>query len=163
MSPHPCRVLLLAFASIAMLLGCRSTDEAAAEHRCAQAATFDRTDPERALRIRRQVWEELPYTGTRAAKECGRQVRERMGGARTLVAHDERGTPDAVDGCEWTASAMEVFADSIKPPYRRHWARRLAERCIRVVGRAWTREPSSQRFAELNARLVKLSQQPEDD
>ena len=154
---------LLVALAIAQLPGCRDADERAAERRCAEAAAFDESDPERALRIRRQVWEELPYTGTRASRECGRIVRERMGGARALVAHDERGSAAAVDGCEWTATAMEVFAGSIKPPYRHHWARRLAERCIHVVGRAWTRDPASERYAALNARLVALSEQPDED
>jgi hypothetical protein len=163
MSNRQRRWVSLAVAACALVLGCRSGDEEAAARRCAEAAVLDETDPERALRIRRQVWEELPYTGTRASKECGRQVRERMGGARTLVAHDERGSADAVDGCEWTATAMEVFEGSIKSPYRRHWARRLAERCIHVVGRAWTRDPSSARYARLNERLIELSKSPDED
>ena len=163
MVPHAIRATLLAGIATLQLVGCRTSDEAAAEQLCAEAQALDSTDSKRALLLQRRVWEEMPYTGTRAAKRCGRHVRERMGRARAKVAHDKRGSTEAVEGCEWVANAMEVFGDSVNPPYRQHWARRLAERCVRVIGRAWTRNPESANLAALNVRLIELSRQPSED
>jgi hypothetical protein len=55
-----------------------------------------------------------------------------------------------------------AFEGALHLPYRAHWARRLAERCVDVVGRAWTRDPDSQRLADLNARLKKLAAEAEE-
>lgn len=152
--------LALLYVSSCLTIGCRASDENLALDLCNRARTLEATSQLEALKIRRQVWQELPYSGTIAARDCGREIRERMGQVRTLVAHDELGASDTIDGCAWAADAMEVFADSTKHPYREHWARRLAERCVTVVGRAWTRDPDNQRLADLTARLKILTTDP---
>lgn len=144
------------------LAGCRSADEDRARELCDEARELEATDPRAALELRRKVWEEMPTSGTPSAKRCGREVRERMGKVRALVAHDETGAPGAIEGCAWIAVAMEAFDGALHLPYRAHWARRLAERCLNVIGRAWTREPDSKRLADLNARLKQLAAEPED-
>ncbi len=136
---------------------CRMDDNAQALKLCRQAESLDTTDPRGALELKRRIWEEFPTTGTPAAIECARRVRERMGRVRALVSHDKRGDIETVEGCAWAADAVEVFSGSVNPPYREHWALRLMERCVDVVGRAWTRDPDSRRYAELNERLKKLS------
>jgi hypothetical protein len=148
--------------SVAAAIGCRSSDEDQAAELCDQARALEGKEQRRSLELRREVWEEMPTAGTASARACGREVRERMGRVRLLVVTDEIGAPEAIDGCAWTADAMEAFGASISPPYRTSWARRLAERCIDVVGRAWTREPDSKRLADLNARLKILAAEPEN-
>jgi hypothetical protein len=156
----PC-ALLVALAALSP--GCRTGDQEQAQRRCDEARALDSGDQRRALEIRRQIHEEVPTSGTRAARECVREVRERMGKVRALVSHDEIGEPDTVAGCGWAADAMEVFAGSANLPYRDHWARRLAERCLTVVGRAWTRAPDSKPLADLSSRLKKLAAEPTDE
>ncbi|MBW2276125.1 MAG: hypothetical protein JRF63_01460 [Deltaproteobacteria bacterium] len=141
--------------------GCRSSDEEQAATLCDEARALEQQDLRRSLELRRKVWEEMPTAGTPSAKECGREVRVRMGTVRVLVATDETGSPEAIEGCAWTAVVMEVFDRALIPPYRANWARRLAERCVNVVGRAWTRKPDDQQLADLSARLEKLSTEPE--
>ncbi len=139
---------------------CRMDDNEQALDLCRQAESLDTTDPRGALELKRKIWEEFPTTGTPAAIECARRVREKMGRVRTLVSHDKRGDIDTVEGCAWAADAVEVFSGSVNPPYREHWARRLMERCVDVVGRAWTRDPDNRRYAELNKKLKRLSGPP---
>lgn len=95
----------------------------------------------------------MPFTGTPGAQECGRDIAERMGRVRLIVSRDERGDPEAVEGCAWALEAVELFGASAKPPFRKRWAERLLERCLRVVGRAWTRAPGDRRLEELHGRL----------
>ncbi len=144
---------------LALLNGCRGADEAEAERLCRRAEALKQTDPRAALELKRRIWEQMPTAGTIAARRCGRTVREKMGNVRALVSHDETGSEDTVDGCAWAAMATAVFEDSTSPPFRVHWARRLMERCITVVGRAWTRDPDSSRYAELTALLKKQSEE----
>jgi len=141
---------------------CRSADEEQASSLCAEARAIEERDGRAALELRRKVWEEMPTAGTPSSRACGREVRERMGSVRVLVVTDETGAPEAVDGCAWAADAIEVFRASINPPFRKTWAERLAERCLDVVGRAWTREPDSEPLRELNARLRKIAAEAKD-
>jgi hypothetical protein len=147
---------ILALVALAALAGCRSPAEEEAARLCAEAAALSRKDPRGALELERRLWSEMPTAGTAAARRCLRSVRERMGEIRLLVTEDEAGEAATITGCAWAADAMEVFADCPNPPFRRHWAERLAERCLTVVGRAWTREPNSAAHAELSARLEEL-------
>lgn len=142
--------------------GCRTSDGERAAELCAQARAMEATDRKGSLELRRKVWEEMPTAGTPSAKECGREVRVKMGSVRVLVATDETGAPEAIEGCAWAADAMEAFDGALIPPYRVHWARRLAERCVDVIGRAWTREPDSKPLRDLSARLEKLAAEPGD-
>jgi len=142
--------------------GCRSSDDERAAEICAEARSLEDKDPKRSLELRRKVWEEMPTAGTPSARACGREVRERMGKVRVLVVTDEKGSPEAVEGCAWTADVLEAFDGALIPPYRAHWARRLAERCVDVIGRAWTRAPDDPRLADLTARLKKLSVGPDE-
>ena len=142
-----------------MLWGCRCSDEALAQELCAKADRLDASDPIQALRVRKQVWANLPTTGTAAAKVCGRKLRVRMGHARALVVQDKRGNAETITECEWAAHAVAIFAGCSHPPFRKRWARRLLERCINVVGRAWTRDPDSARLAHLTEMLKKYSAQ----
>jgi hypothetical protein len=80
-----------------------------------------------------------------------------MGEVRILVSADTRGAPAAVDGCEWAATALDVFEGSARLPFRERWARRLMRRCVDVIGRAWAREPDSERLSALNDQLKKLA------
>jgi hypothetical protein len=141
--------------------GCRSSDEERAAELCARSRAMEAEDRRAALRLRRKVWEEMPTAGTPSARECGREVKVKMGSVRVLVVTDETGAPEAIDGCAWAADAMEAFDGALIPPYRTSWARRLAERCVHVVGRAWTREPDSKQLRDLSARLEKLAAEPE--
>ena len=52
---------------------------------------------------------------------------------------------------------MEVFSGSVNPPFRKHWAERLMERCATVTGRAWTRDPDNPGLMALHRRLEKLA------
>ncbi len=144
---------------LAMLIGCRGADEAEAGRLCRRAEDLRQTDPRAALELKRRIWEQMPTAGTIAAKRCGRTIREKMGDVRALVSRDETGREDTVDGCAWAAMATEVFENSASPPFRVHWANRLMERCITVVGRAWTRNPDSTRYAELTALLKQQSEE----
>ena len=147
-------------AAIITLTGCRSAGEEEAVRLCSQADRLDKTDQRAALVLRRKIWEELPTTGTSGASECGRKVRERMGRVRTLVAHDTLGDRETVKGCAWAVDAFEVFKGATRLPFRERWARRLMERCVAVVGRAWTRDVDSKHLRSLNERLKKLSVEP---
>jgi hypothetical protein len=139
--------------------GCRNADEAEAARLCRVAEGVEKDNPRAALELKRRIWEQMPTAGTVAAADCLRSVREKMGRVRVLVVEDASGATDAVDGCAWAVMAMEVFKGSSNPPFRRHWGRRLMERCIHVVGRAWTRDPDNPRYRELNERLKVLSDQ----
>jgi hypothetical protein len=145
------------FAATACMAACRSEDDSRARRMCDEAAALEKNDPRAALRLVRETWEKLPTTGTAGAIECGHGIAKRMGKVRLLVASDERGAPATVDGCEWAADAVEIFDGSTRPPYKERWARRLMERCVTAVGRAWTREPDDERLARLCERLKKLS------
>jgi len=136
--------------------GCRGEDEALASDMCRQARALERADQLAGLRLQRRVWEEAPTTGTSAAEECGRSIRARMGRVRALVSHDQRGSPAAVEGCAWTADVVEAFSGAASRPYRKAWASRLLERCVAVVGRAWTRDPDSARLSHLGGRLERM-------
>lgn len=136
-----------------ILCACRGEDDAAARRECAEARVVEERDPRAGLEIRRRVWEEMPFTGTPEATRCGREIAERLGRVRLAVSQDQRGDPEAVEGCAFALEAVEVFAGSARPPFRRRWAERLLERCLRVVGRAWTREPESPRLEDLYGRL----------
>jgi hypothetical protein len=140
-------------ACLALLGACRGEDDAAARALCAEARLIEARDPVAALRLRRRVWEEMPFTGTTGAAECGREIAARMGRVRLAVSRDERGDEATVEGCAWALEAVEVFAASANPPFRRRWAARLLERCLTVVGRAWTRSPADRRLEELHERL----------
>jgi hypothetical protein len=137
----------------AVLGACRGEDDAAARRLCAEARLIEARDPPAALRLRLRVWEEMPFTGTPGAEECGREIAERMGRVRLAVSRDVRGGKAAVEGCAWALQAVEIFDRSANPPFRRRWAERLLERCLTVVGRAWTRSPEDPRLAELHERL----------
>jgi len=144
-------------AVLALAVSCRREDNALARRMCEEADALDTANPRAALVLRRKIWEQLPTTGTAGAAECGRRVRRRMGEVRILVSADTRGAPATVDGCEWAAEALDVFEGSTRLPFREGWARRLMERCVDVVGRAWAREPDSARLRTLNDRLKKLA------
>ncbi|HUT76580.1 MAG TPA: hypothetical protein VM285_02780 [Polyangia bacterium] len=144
-------------ACLALLGACRGEDDAAARALCAEARLAEVRDPVEGLRLRRRVWEEMPFTGTAGAASCGREIAERMGRVRLLVSRDERGDPEVVEGCAWALEAVDVFGASAKPPFRKRWAERLLERCLRVVGRAWTRTPGDRRLEELHGRLKRHS------
>jgi hypothetical protein len=140
-----------------LLGGCRGEDDIAARRLCAEARLVEARDPLAALRLRRRVWEEMPFTGTPGAEECGREIAERMGRVRLAVSRDERGDPATVDGCAWTLQAVELFDGSVNPPFRRNWAERLLERCLRVVDRAWARSPEDPGLAELHEKMKRRS------
>jgi hypothetical protein len=142
---------------LALLGSCRGADDAAARRLCDEARLVEARDPAAGLRLRRRVWQEMPYTGTPGAEACGREIAERMGRVRLLVSRDERGDAEAVDGCAWALEAVELFDGSASPPFRRRWAVRLLERCVRVVGRAWIRSPEDPRLAGLHSRLERRS------
>lgn len=133
--------------------GCRPSGEDIAARLCREADSLEAADVRGALELRRRIWEQMPTTGTGAAKACVQPIREEMGRVRLLVAEDKRGEAAAVDGCEWAVEVVEVFGDSPHPPFRIHWARRLMDRCAAVVGRAWARSPETARYADLSRRM----------
>lgn len=141
------------FSAALCFAGCRGGDEAEAAQLCREAEAMEQADVRAALELKKRIWERMPTAGTVAAADCLRSVREKMGRARVAVAEDVSGGADAVDGCAWAATAMEVFKGSTNPPFRWHWGERLMERCVQVVGRAWTRDPNDVRYRELNERL----------
>jgi hypothetical protein len=153
------RVHALAILLAILVFGsCCGSDEARAEVMCQKANAIEKKNPRAALALMRQMHEEMPTAGTSAAKACLQPIRKRMGEVRVLISEDETGETAAIEGCDWVADAMEVFAGSVNPPFRRRWAKRLMERCAVVVGRAWTRNPDSQTLMRLNKRLKKLSE-----
>ncbi|MCP4605950.1 MAG: hypothetical protein GY847_36460 [Proteobacteria bacterium] len=149
----------LAVMGLIGLTRCRGADEAEANRLCREAESLMKNDPCAALKLKRHIWEQMPTAGTVSASKCMRPIREKMGHVRVLVFHDKTGEQKTVEGCKWAAIATEVFRNSISPPFRKHWARRLMERCIAVVGRAWTRTPDDPGYAELNAKLNLLSRE----
>ena len=139
------------------LVGCRGRDEVRASKMCEQAESLEKKGEVRAaLELKRKILEGMPTAGTVAAKRCLRPVRSRMGRVRLLVREDQQGEKETIDGCAWAADVVEVFHQSVRPPFRRHWAGRLMAQCVVVVGRAWTRSPDSRRLRELSDRLKRL-------
>ena len=139
------------------LVQCRGRDEVRAHKMCGQAEALEKRGEVRAaLELKRQILEEMPTAGTVAAKGCLRPVRSKMGQVRLLVRSDKQGDKETIEGCKWAADVVEVFYQSVRPPFRRHWAGRLMADCVVVVGRAWTRDPDSTQLYELSERLKKL-------
>ncbi|MCP4673951.1 MAG: hypothetical protein GY854_00210 [Deltaproteobacteria bacterium] len=148
---------ILVAIGLATLVGCRGEDEAEAIRLCRKAEALEKSDLKESLELRRRIWERMPTFGTNAAAQCVRYVREKMGRMRVIITRDETGAKESVDACAWVALAMEVFEGSGKPPFRRHWAERMMETCVTVVGRAWTRRPDSSYYAEQTTRFKGLS------
>ncbi len=141
-----------------MLPACRYDAQKQAQQLCRRAGELADTDQVASLQLIRRVWEQMPTTGTPAAQQCGRQVRERMGKVRALVEHDDVGRESTIAACTWLADALDAFAGCERPPFRRHWTPPLAKRCLDVVGRAWARAPDSNTFSALTERLKKYQE-----
>ncbi len=149
--------LALAVVGLAVLAGCRTSDEAEATRLCRKATALEKSSPRASLELKRRIWEQMPTSGTSAAARCARPIREKMGRMRVIITRDETGAKKSVDACAWVAMAMEVFEGSVKPPFRRRWAERMMETCVTVVGRAWTRKPDSSYYSDQTTRFKKLS------
>jgi len=150
-------ILALAAVGLAILAGCRTEDEAEAARLCRKSEILEKSNPRASLELKRRIWEQMPTSGTNAAARCARPIREKMGRMRVIITRDENGAKVSVDACAWVALAMEVFEGSVNPPFRKHWAERMMETCVTVVGRAWTRDPDSSYYSEMTTRLNRLS------
>jgi hypothetical protein len=153
----PGQILLIVAIVLSPILGCRDEDEDEGERLCRKAAKMAEKDLRASLKLQRQIWQEMPTTGTLAAKKCLRPIREKMGQVRTLISDDKTGRQETIDGCAWAATVMEVFDGSPKAPFRKHWATRLMERCHNMLGRAWARDPDNPQYPKLSSRFKKLS------
>ncbi len=139
------------------LTACRDSDEARAEALCEEAKALEKRDPRAALELKRRLYEEMPTAGTRASRRCLQPVRAKMGAIRVRVSEDETGEAATLEGCTWAADVLEAFAQSVNPPFKRRWAESLMERCVIVVGRAWTRAPDDPALMALHERLKTLA------
>ncbi len=136
--------------------GCRSEDEAVAEKLCNEIKSNSNISQRQSLEIMRRLIQKPPTAGTTAARRCVRSLTEEFGRMRLAVYTDEIGSVRAVKACDWAADTMEVFQKVPNPPFKMQWMKKLIEKCVVVVGRAWSGDPENLQIRELHERLTAL-------
>jgi hypothetical protein len=132
-----------------IVISCQSEAESTVRQACADASKIE--FPRKSMEMMRHFMQEMPAV---AEDACVPLLLKKLEKVRRLLTTDKAGEPATVKGCEWAADAMEVFGSMDVPPFRVQRGLRIMERCVTVVGRAWTRAPDDPAFSALNERLV---------
>jgi hypothetical protein len=141
------KALLVLF--LTLEISCMGEAESTIRQACAEAAKNE--FPRKSMEMMRRFMREMPAV---AEDACMPLLHKKLEKVRRLLTADKAGERATIEGCEWAADAMEVFGDMDEPPFRMQRGLRIMERCVTVVGRAWTRAPDDPAFSALNDRLL---------